>query len=46
MEVAPYRATWPGEFGLLAERLARVLDGVAASIDHIGSTSVPGLARG
>lgn len=44
MEVVPYRATWPGEFDALASRLATVLGDLSVAIDHIGSTSVPGLA--
>ena len=44
MEVVPYRAMWPGEFEALATRIAAALGELAVAIDHIGSTSVPGLA--
>lgn len=36
-------ASWPVEAGRLAERIALVLGERAVSVDHIGSTSVPGL---
>ena len=42
--VQPYDARWPAEFALLAQSLAGALGSVAVRIDHIGSTSVPGLA--
>ncbi len=43
VEVVPYRAAWAGEGVLLAARLAVLLPG-AVCVQHIGSTSVPGLA--
>ena len=36
--------TWPAQFGVLGDELAAVLGERALRIDHIGSTSVPGLA--
>lgn len=42
--IAPYDATWPEQFQQLAQRLRNALGPVAFRIDHIGSTSVPGLA--
>jgi len=39
----PYQAAWAGEGALLAARLREMLPG-AISVQHIGSTSVPGLA--
>jgi GrpB-like predicted nucleotidyltransferase (UPF0157 family) len=42
--VVEYRPQWPGEFEELAGRLAGALGGVALAIDHVGSTSVPGLS--
>jgi GrpB-like predicted nucleotidyltransferase (UPF0157 family) len=42
-EIVPYDAAWPSRYEEEAARLAEVLDGVAERIDHIGSTSVPGL---
>jgi len=42
--VLPYRPGWPREFELLGGSLAAVLGTLARRIDHVGSTSVPGLA--
>lgn len=42
--VVPYRTSWPAEFEHLGGSLASVLGPVARRIDHVGSTSVPGLA--
>src|SRR5688572_7678262 len=41
--VVPYRPEWPELFAREAERLERIFAGTGASIEHIGSTSVPGL---
>jgi len=41
--VKPYQETWPREFETLARRLTRTLGPLALRVDHIGSTSVPGL---
>ena len=35
---------WPSTFAAWEERLAEALVAVAERIDHVGSTSVPGLA--
>jgi GrpB-like predicted nucleotidyltransferase (UPF0157 family) len=43
VEVVPYRAAWADEGGQLADRLRDLLPD-AVSVQHIGSTSVPGLA--
>jgi GrpB-like predicted nucleotidyltransferase (UPF0157 family) len=43
VEVVPYRAAWAGEGALLVTRLRELLPG-EVSVQHIGSTSVPGLA--
>jgi GrpB-like predicted nucleotidyltransferase (UPF0157 family) len=43
-EVNGYDPAWPGCFGVWHRRLATTLGDAAARIDHIGSTSVPGLA--
>jgi GrpB-like predicted nucleotidyltransferase (UPF0157 family) len=43
VEVVSYRQTWADEGGLLAGRLRDLLP-AAVSVQHIGSTSVPGLA--
>lgn len=42
VEVVPYQSKWASEGVALAARLARMLP-EARAIDHIGSTSVPGL---
>lgn len=42
--VLPYQATWPAEFERVGGSLASLLGPVARRIDHVGSTSVPGLA--
>jgi GrpB-like predicted nucleotidyltransferase (UPF0157 family) len=44
IEVVDYSATWPVQFVDLGIRLRRALGDVALRVDHIGSTSVPGLA--
>lgn len=41
--VGSYDPRWPAEFRRLARRLEVALGPLARSIDHIGSTSVPGL---
>ncbi|GAA2850603.1 GrpB family protein [Microbacterium arabinogalactanolyticum] len=43
--VVPYSDEWPAQFAAVAEELARALSGVpVGSIEHVGSTAVPGLA--
>lgn len=44
VEIVPYNPSWPAEFREIAAVLRRGLGGLALRIDHIGSTSVPGLA--
>lgn len=44
IEVVDYDPRWPALFAAEAARLGDVLSGVALSIQHVGSTSVPGLA--
>ncbi len=43
VEIVPYNENWPGEFREIAARLRQGLGPLALRIDHIGSTSVPGL---
>lgn len=43
VEVCGYGRAWPGRFTALGVRLRDALGSVATRIDHIGSTSVPGL---
>lgn len=42
--IVPYAPEWPERFGKLAADIRRVLGELASRIDHIGSTSIPGLA--
>ncbi len=42
--IIDYQPTWPAEFAAIAATLRRALGDLALRIDHIGSTSVPGLA--
>lgn len=44
IEIVSYRERWPREFAEIAAPLRRALGDLALRIDHIGSTSVPGLA--
>jgi GrpB-like predicted nucleotidyltransferase (UPF0157 family) len=44
IEVVSSRAEWPDEFHRIAANLRAALRDLALRIDHIGSTSVPGLA--
>lgn len=42
--VVPYSSAWAGQFQSVAEDLAAALNGIAIeAIEHVGSTSVPGL---
>jgi GrpB-like predicted nucleotidyltransferase (UPF0157 family) len=42
--VVDYDPNWPGTFQALRTRVANVLGSIAAQIEHMGSTAVPGLA--
>lgn len=42
--VVDYDEWWPQRFQDIAERVFQVLGGEALSVEHIGSTAVPGLA--
>jgi GrpB-like predicted nucleotidyltransferase (UPF0157 family) len=42
-EIVEYRDDWPAAFGRVAARLRDALGPLALRVDHIGSTSVPGL---
>jgi len=44
VRVVPYDPAWPGRFQAWRDRLARRLGATALRIEHVGSTSVPGLA--
>ena len=41
--IIPYQPAWPAEFQAIAAAQRQALGGLALRIDHIGSTSVPGL---
>jgi GrpB-like predicted nucleotidyltransferase (UPF0157 family) len=43
VEIVAYQERWPSEFRAIAARLRQTLGPLALRIDHIGSTSVPGL---
>ena len=42
--VVEYDPSWPARFEAIRDRIAPALGPLAASIEHVGSTSVPGLA--
>lgn len=42
--IADYDSAWPAHFESERARISQALGHVALSVDHIGSTSVPGLA--
>jgi GrpB-like predicted nucleotidyltransferase (UPF0157 family) len=44
VELVPYSDAWPAEFEALRDDLAGALGDLAVRIDHIGSTSVPGMS--
>ena len=44
IEIVQYRPSWPEEFLRMGRTLRSELGGLALRIDHIGSTSIPGLA--
>lgn len=43
VQIVPYRTEWIEQFQLLRDKLSTCLKGLFVSIDHIGSTAVPGL---
>jgi GrpB-like predicted nucleotidyltransferase (UPF0157 family) len=44
IEIVEYQERWPLEFAALVAELRAALGDLALRVDHIGSTSVPGLA--
>ncbi|MGE3073338.1 MAG: GrpB family protein [Dehalococcoidia bacterium] len=44
IEVVPYDPEWPVEFERIRQRLLPILGTNCIAIEHVGSTSVPGLA--
>lgn len=43
VHLTPYQASWAVEFDALADRISAALGAIAVSIDHIGSTAIPGM---
>jgi GrpB-like predicted nucleotidyltransferase (UPF0157 family) len=44
LAVVAYDSRWPGDFAVLARRIQGALGPMAVRVNHVGSTSVPGLA--
>ena len=44
LELIPYDPAWPARFAAEAARIRAAIGAYAAAIEHVGSTSVPGLA--
>lgn len=44
IEIEPYNPRWPDEFRAIGGQLRAALGELALRVDHIGSTSVPGLS--
>jgi GrpB-like predicted nucleotidyltransferase (UPF0157 family) len=42
--VVPYDPQWPHRYDTLAEQIRRALGATVLDVEHVGSTSVPGLA--
>lgn len=43
-QIVDYDRKWPEQFDLVAARVQEALEDVECSVEHIGSTAVPGLA--
>jgi GrpB-like predicted nucleotidyltransferase (UPF0157 family) len=43
VRLAPYDPLWPREFDAEADRLTRACEGLPLRLEHIGSTSIPGM---
>lgn len=44
IHLAPYDPSWPGQYARLRARVRRALGDTALGIEHVGSTSIPGLS--
>lgn len=44
IKIVPYNSDWPQQFETAKSELLKIFEGLTLSIDHIGSTSVPGLS--
>jgi GrpB-like predicted nucleotidyltransferase (UPF0157 family) len=43
--VVDYDPSWPLQFEILRSRVLQAVGNVALSVEHVGSTSIPGLAK-
>ncbi|WP_211588636.1 GrpB family protein [Allorhizocola rhizosphaerae] len=41
--VRPYDPSWPADFALISAELSAALGDIARAVDHVGSTSIPGM---
>jgi GrpB-like predicted nucleotidyltransferase (UPF0157 family) len=41
--VSPYDPSWPDDFAAIAAELRAALGGLVRAVDHVGSTSIPGM---
>jgi len=44
IEIVPWTETWTQDFLVLKSRLNSILSDLSVRIEHLGSTSIPGLA--
>ncbi|MCM3340103.1 GrpB family protein [Paenibacillus sp. MER TA 81-3] len=44
VQIMPYQTQWPAQFERIAAPIRRSLQDIAARVEHIGSTSIPGCA--
>jgi GrpB-like predicted nucleotidyltransferase (UPF0157 family) len=44
IEIVPYDRSWPARFDAEAARIEEAMAGAALRVEHVGSTSMPGLA--
>ena len=44
IRIVDYRADWPAAFATLRDRISACVGSLALAIEHVGSTSVPGLS--
>lgn len=43
VQVVPYDSSWPRQFAEIRDRVIAALGGLCIGVEHVGSTSVPGL---
>lgn len=44
VQLAPYDPSWPGQYAAEAAKIRAALDADALVLEHVGSTSIPGMA--